>query len=239
MELTKTADVPSASPLSTVFSMFYEPVRAFQSLSPRRYGWLPLLLVMATSLALMLWYFSVVDFAWLQEQMLSNMPATDRDAAKQFMSKGLFLGFTVLGVLIATPAIMVISGIYLMLVSKALNKPFTFNDGFAASAWSSIPAILSLPLGGIQILMASHGQLTFSDLNPLSLNQLFFHIEMGRPMAGFYDAISLPMIWSLFLLIVGYEVWAKVARKTATLVVLIPYATIYGIWFALAMSKAA
>jgi len=239
MELTKTADVPSTSPMSAVFSMFYEPTRAFQNLSPRRYGWIPLLLVMACSLALILWYFNIVDFSWMVEQMVASMPATERDAAKQMMSKGMFMGFGVLGVLVATPAIMAVSGVYLMLVSKALNKPFSFNDGFAASAWSSIPAILSLPLGAVQILMSSHGQLTFSELNPLSLNQLFFHLEMGRPMAGFYDAVSLPMIWSIILLIIGYQVWAKVARSTAIKVVLIPYATIYGLWFALAMSKAA
>jgi len=239
MELTKTADVPSTSPMSAVFSMFYEPTRAFESLSPRRYGWIPLLLVMASSLALILWYFNIVDFAWMVEQMVASMPATERDAAKQMMSKGMFMGFGVLGVLVATPALMAVTGVYLMLVSKALNKPFSFNDGFAASAWSSVPAILSLPLGAVQILMSSHGQLTFSELNPLSLNQLFFHLDMGRPMAGIYDSISLPMIWSIFLLIIAYQVWAKVARSTAVKVVLIPYLTIYGLWFALAMSKAA
>jgi hypothetical protein len=134
---------------------------------------------------------------------------------------------------------MAVTGVYLMLISKAMSKPFTFWDGFSISAWSSLPAILSLPLGAIQILMASNAQLTMSELNPLSLNQLFFHLEMGRPMASLYDSISLPMVWSIVLMVIGYQVWAKVARSTALKVVLIPYATIYGLWFAYAMSKAA
>jgi hypothetical protein len=239
MELTKSADAPSASPFNALSSMLYEPSRAFQMLTPRRAGWLPMLLVMASTLTLMIWYFNAVDFSWLQEQMVTALPATERDAAKQFMSRGIMMGFTVAGVLVATPLIMAVTGVYLMLVSKAMNKPFTFYDGFSISAWSSLPAILSLPLGAMQILMASHGQLTMSELNPLSLNQLVFHHEMGHPMASLYDSISLPMVWSIILMVIGYEVWAKVSRATALKVVLIPYATIYGLWIAFAMSKAA
>jgi hypothetical protein len=225
MELTKSADAPSASPFNALSSMLYEPSRAFQMLTPRRAGWLPMLLVMASTLTLMIWYFNAVDFSWLQEQMVT--------------ARGIMMGFTVAGVLVATPLIMAVTGVYLMLVSKAMNKPFTFYDGFSISAWSSLPAILSLPLGAMQILMASHGQLTMSELNPLSLNQLVFHHEMGHPMASLYDSISLPMVWSIILMVIGYEVWAKVSRATALKVVLIPYATIYGLWIAFAMSKAA
>lgn len=239
MELTKPADAASTSPFNALFSMFYEPTRAFQMLTPSRLGWLPMLLVMASTLTLMIWYFTAVDFSWLQEQMVASIPATEREASKQFMTRGVMMGFTVGGVLVATPAIMAVTGLYLMLVSKAMSKPFTFNDGFSISAWSSLPAILSLPLGAMQILMASNAQLTMSELNPLSLNQLVFHHEMGHPMASLYDSISLPMVWSIVLMVIGYQVWAKVSRATAVKVVLIPYATIYGLWFAFAMSKAA
>jgi hypothetical protein len=239
MELTKSADAASPSPFNALLSMFYEPGRAFQMLTPRRIGWLPLLLIVACSLAVMVWYFSAVDFAWLQEQMLESIPATERDAAKQMMTKGVMLGGTIFGVLVATPVIMAVTGVYFMLVSKAMSKSFSFYDGFSLSTWSSVPTMLALPLGAIAILMSSNGQLTFSELNPLSLNQLVFHRELGHPMAGLLDSISLPMFWSIFLMIIGYESWAKVSRSTAVKVVLVPYVTIYGLWFAFAMSKAA
>ncbi|SHH44584.1 YIP1 family protein [Massilia sp. CF038] len=239
MEMTKTADMPGNSPLSAVTSMFYEPSRAFAMLSPRRYGWLPLLLIVACSLIVMVWYFTAVDFPWLREQMVANMPATERDAAANMMSKGILMGGSIFGVLVGTPIIMAIMGVYFMLVSKVTNKEFTFNDGFSLATWSSIPTILSLPLAAIQILMSSNGQLTFSDLNPLSLNQLIFHYEFGSSMAGVMDAISLPMLWSIALTVIGYQIWAKASRMSALLVTLVPYVTIYGIWFAFAMSKAA
>jgi hypothetical protein len=225
--------------MTALFSMFYEPTRAFSALSPRRFGWLPLLVVLASSLGLMVWYFTAVDFAWLQEQMVASIPATERDAAKQFMTKGILLGGTVFGVLLMTPLMMAVTGVYLMLISKALNKAFTFYDGFSLSAWSSLPVVLALPLGAIQILMSSNGQLTFSELNPVSLNQLVFHHPLGHPMTSLLDSVNVPMLWSIALTVIGYQVWAKASMSTALKVVLIPYVTIYGVWLAFAMSKAA
>lgn len=238
METTTSSQVQAASPFSAVFSMFYEPTKTFNNLSPKRYGWLPLLLVMASTLTLFIWYYSTVDFAWLQEQMVASLPAPDREASKQFMTKGVLMGGTIFGVLVFMPVMMVITAVYLLLVSKALNKPFTFYDGFSLSAWSSITAVLSLPLGAMQILMSSNHQFSFSELNPLSLNQLAFHHEMGHPLTSLLDSISIPMVWGMVLMVIGYQVWAKVSRTTALAVTLVPYGTIYGIWLAFAMSKA-
>ena len=46
MELTKTTDTASnGSPFSALFTMFYEPSRAFAMLEPKRHAWLPLVLL--------------------------------------------------------------------------------------------------------------------------------------------------------------------------------------------------
>jgi hypothetical protein len=42
-------------------------------------------------------------------------------------------------------------------------------------------------------------------------------------------------------MVIGYEIWAKAKRSTAISVIVVPYAVIYGLWFAISfvMSKAA
>lgn len=240
MELTNNAPLASASPTSAFARMFYEPTATFQQLEARPKGWFPMIVLMASTCLVMLWYFSMVDFSWLLDQMLAGIQSADeREKAAQFMSKNTMLVSTLAGTLLGFPVFFVITGVYLMIASKALSHGISFGKGFALATWSSVPGILTSLLGVMQILMASSGQLSFSELNPVSLNQLFFHYDMAHPLAGLMDGLNLTTFWSMFLLMIGFEVWAKVKRPTAILVVLVPYVLVYGAMFAYGMSKVA
>jgi hypothetical protein len=220
--------------------MFHSPGAAFAMLEQRRAAWVPLVLVMLSTAGLFLWFFSVVDFAWLQERMFAAVPdAAQREQAMKLMSKGTMQAMTVGSVLFTVPTIAALTGLYFSLVSKVRNSDFGFGKGFALSLWASVPSVLLLVLGGMQIMLNPDGRLDFSQLNPVSLNQLFFHVEMGRPWASFLDSLSVIIIWNMVLLVIGYQVWARVSRATAAKVVLIPYAVIYAIWAVVnLMSKA-
>ena len=241
MELTKTTDVTrNTSPVSALTTMFYDPRRAFAMLAPKRHAWLPLVLLVMSITVLMFWYFSVVDFSWLADQMFAAIKdATRREQAKAVMSKSMMQTTTVISSLLTYPAICALGGVYFMIVGKSTNKDVSFGTGFALSAWAYVPALLMLPLGAVAIAMASGGQLGFSELNPLSVNQLFFHHEMTHPMAGVLDSINVISLWTMFLLVTGYQVWAKASRSAALKVVLIPYAIVYTAWFAYALSQTA
>jgi hypothetical protein len=241
MELTKTTATSTGNtPFGALAAMLYEPSKAFAMLEPRRYAWLPLLLVIASSCFLTLWYFNVVDFAWFSEQMnAANKDVAAREQASKFMTKGLILGMSILGTVIGFPLITALVGLYFMVIAKAMSKEFTFGSGFALVAWSSLPNLLILALGAIQMLLASSNQFSASALNALSINQLFFEYPMAHPLTGPLDMLSVTTFWSIALLVIGFQVWAKVSRATALKVVLIPYATVFGLWLAFALSKAA
>lgn len=240
MELTNNAPIASASPVGAFTSMLYEPGKTFRQLEDKPRGWFPMIVLIVSTCALMFWYYSMVDFPWLLDQMLATMKsAEEREAAAKVMSKTMMQVSTVGSTAIGFPLIFAVTGVYLMLVSKALSRGISFGKGFALAAWSSVPAILLLPLGAMQILMASSGQLAYSELNPVSLNQLLFHYEMAHPLASLMDTVSLMTFWSMFLLVIGFETWAKVKRSTAVLVVVIPYLVIYGLWAAYGMSQLA
>lgn len=240
MELTKNVPTASTPLLSAFFAMFYEPTRTFQDLEARPRSWFPLLIMIASMAVLMGWYFSVVDFAWLSDQMIAALDtAEEREQAAKFMSKSVMQWTTVAGALVAYPVVFAIMGVYIMLVSKSLSQGLSFGKSFALAVWSSVPMILLLPLGALQIILTPSGQLGFSELNPLSLNQLLFHFDTAHPMAGLMDNLNLTTFWSIVLSVIGFEVWARVKRATAVKVVLVPYITIYGLWAAFAMSQLA
>ena len=240
MQATDHAPSTSVSPTGAIVTMLYEPTATFRRLQPRPRAWIPLLLLMATSLVIALWYFSIVDFAWLLDQMLAAIKSADeREKAAAFMSKTVMQVSSLIGAVLGYPVYTAIVGVYLMIASKALAHGLSFGKGFALAAWSSVPYLLLFPLGAMQILLASSGQLAWSELNPLSLNQLLFHYDMAHPLASFMDALSVPTIWSIVLLTIGLETWASVKRSTALMVVLIPHILVFGVWFAYAMSKTA
>ncbi len=240
MELTKSPDTnaSSNSPFAALMSMFYEPTKAFGMLEAKRHAWLPLVLTIAASCILLLWYFSTVDFPWLVDSMTASIKdQVARENASAMMSKGAMQGFGIGGSLLGIPLVTVLLGVYLMLVAKAMHKEsFGFGSGFALAAWSSVPSLLVLPLGAMQIMLSSNNQLATSELNPLTINQLFFQYPMTHPLAGPLDMLGLSFFWGIFLMIIGFQVWAKVTRATAMKVVLIPYATGFGLWLAYALS---
>lgn len=243
MDSTQTADVTTGnSPFAALSAMFYEPSKAFNMLQPKRHAWLPLVLVMLSSFIIAQWYFNVVDFAWFIDQATATIKDPGaRERASHSMSKGMMQIMSTIGVLVLLPLFSALVGLYLMLAAKFMSKDFGFGSGFALYVWSSVPNLLLLPLAIIQILMSSNHQLTMSELNPLSLNQLVFHYGMDNKLATPLDLISVSSIWGLALMVIGFQAWAKVSRATAIKVTVLPYLLIWGAWIgiAMAMSKAA
>lgn len=240
MELTKSPDttVNAHSPTAALTTMFYDPVTAFGMLETKRHSWLPLVLLMASSCILMLWYFSVVDFAWMMDTMTAEIKdAAAREQASAVMSKTTMQTMGIAGSLVVLPLFMALYGVYFLLVAKAMNNDsFGYGAGFGLAAWASVPSLLMLPIGAMQIMLSSNNQLTTAELNPLTLNQLFFQYPMMHPLSGPLEMLSVPFFWSILLMIIGFQVWAKVSRATAAKVVLIPHATVFGIWLAFALS---
>lgn len=231
MQTTSVIGAPSASPFHALITMFHSPGAAFAMLEPRRHAWLPLVLLMTLNVALTMWYFAVVDFAWLQEKMFASLPGTaEREEAARFFSKSSLQVMTVAGTLFYVPAMAAISALYLAIVSKVARRDFSFAQGFALSLWAWVPSLLLLVLGAMQLVLNPDGQLELTELNPVSLNQMFFHLAAEHPWAAFLESLSVFTIWIALVLAIGYRVWAKVSRATAAKVVLIPHAVVYGIW---------
>jgi hypothetical protein len=229
------------SPINAIVAIFVEPTRAMRSVLVRPMAWLPLALVILFSIALFAWYYQIVDFPWLQEKMTATIsdPAA-RAQAQGVLSKNLMMISSVGGIVVVVPLIYAIYALYYFVVAKIKNLQIGYGKWFAFVCWTSMPALLTLPLGAIQIMMAQAGHLDINQLNPVSLNSLFFHLESGRHWASLLDSISLITVWTVVLSVIGFQAWSKMSRAASVLVVLLPTVVIYGAWAGIAlMSKAA
>lgn len=230
------------SPMSTLLSIFVDPVKAMQAVRERSMIWLPLLLMTFGTAAVMVWYYQTVDFPWLQDQMLAASGQSDPAAievARGYMTHSLMMGSSVLAIFIIVPLLLLLTSVYYLLAAKVIGNDLGFGKWFAFSTWTAVPTLLAIPAMAVQILMTSNGQLATDALNPLTLNSLMFHLPVSNPWAGLLSAISIPSLWATLVAIIGYKVWTAKSTSISTLIVLLPQVVIYGIWALIAVLRSA
>jgi hypothetical protein len=84
----------------------------------------------------------------------------------------------------------------------------------------------------VNFFIVGNGQIGAEQLNPLSLNNLLFHVGIDSGYKRLLDGLDLSVIWSWGLMIVGYHEWTQRSWLTSGAVVLVPPALIYGGWAA-------
>ena len=239
MEMTNDAAAGSVSPFAAVIAMFYEPGKTFASLEQRRGTWVPLTLLILCTGVLSLWYFTSVDIDWLKEQMFATIKDPGQRAKSMEVVTRQMLMFGGIGqAVIGLPVFLALIGLYFMFVGKMYAKDFSFGKGFSLATWTSVPALLTLVLGGTAILLSKGGQLRGGAQSPVAQclavssshrrpaehpvrkHQPADHLERGADGDRFSSV-------------------GQGARATAIKVVVIPYAVIYGVWLAIALLRAA
>jgi hypothetical protein len=219
------------SPVTTLIGLFIEPGKAFASIEKKSMIWLPLILSMLGGAALLFFYYQQVDFAWLQDKLIvgKEMDPAQREAALKFMSKNTLVIMSLIGALIGPPIVYAITALYYLMVAKVGDIPAGYVKWFALAAWASVPNLLGLVLGFIQIALSEHGRLAPNQLNPLTLNQLFFHIDLNLPWASLLDSINVCSVWTIILLVIGFQAFSKKSRVASIAIVLAPIVLILGV----------
>ena len=231
-EITHRQTRPS-NVLQTFVTIFMEPARAFVAIGDRPMFWVPLITTTLATTLLSLWYFNWVDFNWLQQYMLQHTPTmAARDAALRVLTRPFMIKTTLISAFVATPIIYLFQAVYFLLIGKLMRLTATLSKWYGLIAWSSLPAIILFPLGAIQILSAHAGELSPSQINPISLNQLIFHLEPEHSWSALLDNIDLITFWKLSLMIVGFKTWSGRSWLSSALVATFPSMIFYGGWIA-------
>jgi hypothetical protein len=222
-----------SSSASSVFTrLFYEPRSAFESLRENSKPWLPLSLILVSTIAMLYWYFATVDFAWLLDHTLSakpDMKPEERAMVTGMMTKNSMMWSSLGGTLIGMPLVFALYGLYFLLASKIMGSTIGFGKWFSFAIWTSVPTLIGVPLMALQII-TGHGQVSMEGLNMLSLNFLITNFSPDHAWAGLMNNLSLTTFWTMFLSFIGLRVWTGRSVATCVIATALPYTLIYGVW---------
>jgi hypothetical protein len=220
--------------LFDIGNVILEPTPTFARLKFKTSAWLPLLVLILLSVAIMYWWVSTLDFAWLREHMLSaqgNAKPEARAAMAKFLTPTSMMWSSGIGAVAGTLVALAVSALYYLVASKVIDVAIGYGKWFGFSVWTSVPRLLTLPLSALQIV-TSHGRLAPEDLNMVSLNYLLFHLPLSHPWASLLGSLDLSSFWSIVLAVIGLKAWTGRSTGTCVTVALLPYVIIYGLWAA-------
>lgn len=229
---------PSSTSYSTILSnIFTSPVEAMQQVQENYNILLPLLTLMSATVVVFAYYYVAVDYQWYIDHMveisageLSKSEQEQTRAAFTMMSKTTMASITAITAAIGVAIVFVIQAVYFVIVSNITNDGFQFKQWMSFVAWSSLPSLLAYLAMIVYISSSSNGQIAFETLNPLSLNDLFFGLDANEGAGKMLASLDLTKFWSMYIMIVGYQKWTGKSISSSSIVVLIPFIGIYGIW---------
>ena len=201
--------------------------------------WWPLLISILLASGLMLYYYNWVDFPWLIEETIRQMPAENRaegaDVIRNFMSVGTSSWTTVVAIVIMSLVIYAVQATYLHLANKlTTSAEIGFGQWFSFSVWTGFVSVFGALAAFVVIFMADSNQLAGDRLQVLSLNSLIVHASAGDPLYTWASSLSLINFWTLFLMSIGYARWTGAAIVKSTIIAVLPWALVFGIWGVLA-----
>jgi hypothetical protein len=200
--------------------------------------WWPLTISIVLAAGMMAYYYSWVDFEFLVEETIRSQPAERRaevaEGIRDFMNPTTSILTTMVAVVVMTFVIYTVQATYLHLANKLVTgAKVSWGQWFSFSAWTAFVGVFATLAALVVIFTAESNQLSQGDLQPLSMNSLFIHAEPGEPWFTWGSALHLTNLWMLVLMSIGYVRWTGASMAKSTVIAVLPWALIFGIWAAL------
>lgn len=197
--------------------------------------WWPLLITILLACGLFAYFYNWVDFPWLVEETIRQMPAESRaegaEAVRQFMQPSTSMWMSIAAVVIVTFLVYLLQATYLHLANKMMSgSDIGFGQWFSLSAWTGFVSVFGTLAAFIAMFLADSNQLSAEGLQVLSFNSLLLHAAPGEPWFRWASSWGLINIWSIFLLSMGYSRWTSSAMVKSSLIAALPWVAIFGIW---------
>lgn len=197
--------------------------------------WWPLLITMLLASGLMTYYYSWVDFPWLIEETIRQVPAENRaesaDVIRNFMSVGTSTWTTVTAIVVMSLITYTIQATYLHLANKlTTGAEIGFGQWFSFSVWTAFVGVFGALAALVVIFMADSNQLATQELQVLSLNSLLVHASAGDRLFTWASSLTLINFWTLFLMSIGYARWTGAGIVKSTIIAVLPWVLIFGVW---------
>lgn len=219
----------------TAVNLFVSPAEAFRTMNVRPGILFPLVITLTAMSLVYVWYFQVVDYAWFVDDTLArsggNMSEEQLRAVREFYANQSLVtvaASSVAGGVVMILLMYVLQAGYLTLVSLLRGDSYRFRHWFSLISWTGLPSLLVVLVMAVNILLSDNGQISISDANSLSLASLGMQSGGNAMLQGILDSISLAMIWSIALAVMGYRQWLQVGYPKAFAIITAPYLLLFG-----------
>ena len=227
-----------ANSLRASLDILISPASTFELIKTEGRSWLvPFVLVITSIIALLLYYFAAVDFAWLKEGMLdqisSDQELSDDElaGAAEFLTKTSMTWSSVIGGVVAILLMNTILALYLNIVGKWQAKSeYSYGNWFGFGWWISMPHVVTALLSMLFVMFSTDDTIALDELSLTTLNSLIFNVDMTHPWFAFLNGLDAFMFWSIALIAIGLKSWLGVDSKKAAKIAVAPYGLLYGIW---------
>jgi len=237
------AQEPKISPIATAINILAAPAEAFKTLQAKPTVLFPLAIIALSTIVIQIWYFSILDMAWFADDIIANFG----DGFSEEQAEGvrdLYTGRSQnvmaltagIGGAVSLVVLYLLQAGYLTLTSALGGDGYRFKNWFSLVCWTSLPYLLSVIGMAVTIALSPNGQLSAFDLDPLSLANLGMNAGGNSTLQSLFTTVSLTMLWSLGLVVLGYKQWLNASWLKSVLVVTAPYLLIFGIWFYIALT---
>ncbi len=212
------------------------PTRAFERLKEKPRFLFPLLAVVLSTIAVLFWYYRIVDFDWLTDRMLSanpqmgEMTEQQREAASRMMSPGVITWSSLISVAVFLVFARVVETLYYLLAGNVTNVRHTFLQWFSLSCWTSLPHVIGTLSMAAFLLTSGSNQISSEELNLLSLNELLFHVPPDGKGYVLLSSLTLLHPWVWWLTVVAVRVWSGRSWLFSSVFALAPIVLLYGGW---------
>jgi Yip1-like protein len=208
--------------------LFASPRRFFDDLADSPRFALPMWLILFVTVGTVVWFYGVADIQQLIEQQLASNPRaaqmTDaqREAAGRFMSRGILTTSSAVAVVVVLFVFRLLEALYYRVVGRMTGHARTYRQWFAFAWWTAIPGLIGAIPTIIVLAFSPASQLDAGALQPLSLNSLFFHLKPGQTGYQATTNVSIVMLLSIALTILGIRCWSRRSWLYSCVVTLAP-----------------
>ncbi|MBT8046844.1 MAG: hypothetical protein HKN57_13100 [Xanthomonadales bacterium] len=226
----------SYSVLNAMVDIVASPSKALDEIKPHTsWLWWPLLITIALTCGLLSYFYNWVDFPWLVEETIRQMPAENRaeaaDAVRTFMQPSTSMWTSVAAIVVVTFIVYLLQSTYLHLANKVTTgSEVGFGQWFSLSAWTGFVSVFGALAGFIVMLMADSNQLSAESLQVLSFNSLLLHAAPGEPWFRWASSWGIINLWTIFLLSMGFARWTGSTIVKSAVIAALPWVAIFGIW---------
>jgi hypothetical protein len=222
--------------LQRALFLFVSPRKEMADLVSRPSFWFPVLLTVAAAIVVEVWYFQIVDFAWVTDYTVSTnrnmakLPEAERAQLAAKMSKGNLMGIGVVLAALSPVLLRTLTATFFNLLGKLLNIRKTFADWFSVVWWAALPLTLNILASALFLTFTQSRQISPLNLNVLSLNELFAHRQVHDSGVNILTALTLlhPLAW--WFLVRGTQALSGRSLQFSAVFTLLPIFLFYGVW---------